>query len=98
VPKGETPLIRIYTEKLDSNVRLWVEDQGIGIAKESQSRLFGLFQRLHPQSAYDGTGIGLSIVRKAAERMGGSVGVISDLGKGSRFWLQLRAASEPDAS
>jgi len=43
-------------------------------------------------SNYEGTGIGLAIVKKAAERMGGSVGVESDLGKGSRFWLELKSA------
>jgi len=70
-------------------VRLWFEDNGIGIDKDSQARLFGIFQQLHPSKAYPGTGIGLAIVRKAAERMNGTVGVESEPGKGSHFWLQL---------
>jgi signal transduction histidine kinase len=76
-------------------VRLWVEDNGIGIAPEHQERIFGLFERLHGQQEYEGTGIGLAVVRKAIERMGGRVGVISRPGEGSRFWIQLQAATNP---
>ena len=68
--------------------RLWFEDNGIGIEPESHDRIFGVFQRLNPH--YEGTGIGLAIVRKAAERMGGRAGVESQAGKGSRFWIELR--------
>lgn len=77
-------------EPSQSFVRLVFEDKGIGISKEAQHRLFGMFQRLHNGDQYQGTGIGLAIVRKAVERMGGTAGVESDLGKGSRFWLDLR--------
>lgn len=69
-------------------VRVWVEDNGVGIPKESQSRLFGMFQRLTP--GYEGTGIGLAIVRKVVERIGGRVGVESEEGQGSRFWVELQ--------
>lgn len=72
--------------------RLLVEDNGIGIAPELQSRLFRIFERLHPQNNYEGTGIGLAIVRKAVERMGGTVGVISDGESGSTFWIELPPA------
>jgi signal transduction histidine kinase len=71
-------------------VRIWVEDNGIGIPGGSRHRLFGIFERFNHQ--YEGTGIGLAIVRKVTERMGGSVGVESEEGKGSRFWVQLRSA------
>ncbi len=70
-------------------VRLWVEDHGIGIDLKAQASIFEIFQRLHTTLAYEGTGIGLAIVRKAIERMGGRVGVESEVGKGSRFWLEL---------
>jgi len=73
-------------------VRLWVEDNGIGIAPAHQRQIFGLFQRLHTRDKYSGTGVGLAIVRKGAERMGGCVGVESQPGEGSRFWLELPTA------
>jgi CHASE1-domain containing sensor protein/nitrogen-specific signal transduction histidine kinase len=73
-------------------VRLWIEDNGIGIAPEYHERIFRMFERLHSADAYPGTGIGLAIVRKGVERMGGRVGVESASGGGSRFWLELPAA------
>lgn len=73
-------------------IRLWVEDNGIGIAIEHQQRIFRLFERLHGIESYPGTGIGLAIVCKGVERMGGRVGVESKLGQGSRFWIELRQA------
>lgn len=91
VAPGTTPHIRVSTERRGRLVRLWVEDNGIGIKREHQSRLFGMFQRVHADRRYEGTGIGLAIVRKAAERMGGRVGVESDGISGSRFWLELPA-------
>lgn len=77
---------------LEQRVRLWVEDNGIGIHPDGLNKIFGVFQRLHPVDRYPGTGIGLAIVQKGIERMGGSVGVESELGIGSRFWLELPAA------
>jgi signal transduction histidine kinase len=73
-------------------IRLWFADNGIGIPAEAQERIFRMFQRL--DRSYDGTGVGLTVVRKAVEKMGGSVGLESELGKGSRFWVELRAAEE----
>ncbi len=71
-------------------IRLWVEDNGIGIAPEHQKRIFRVFERLHGIESYPGTGIGLAIVQKGVDRMGGQVGLESQLGQGSRFWIQLR--------
>jgi len=73
-------------------MRLWVEDNGIGIAPEHQQRIFRVFERLHGIETYAGTGIGLAIVRKGVERMGGHIGVESHVGQGSRFWIQLPKA------
>lgn len=94
VAPGTTPKIRIRTEQLNGDVRLWIEDNGIGIKPEYQHRLFSVFERIHPEKNYEGTGIGLAIVRKAAERMCGKVGVESDGITGSKFWIQLPAASK----
>jgi signal transduction histidine kinase len=74
-----------------SVVRLWFEDNGIGIPQEYQERVFGMFQQL--DRSYEGTGIGLALVRKTAERMDGKAGVDSEPGKGSRFWLEFKKAS-----
>ena len=72
--------------------RLWVEDDGIGIDAADHDRVFGVFERLHQSEHYPGTGIGLAIVRKSIERMGGRAGVISTPGAGSRFWIELQTA------
>ncbi len=70
-------------------VRLWIEDNGIGIAPEYYQRIFRVFERLHGVESYPGTGIGLAIVRKGVERMGGEVGIESQANLGSRFWIEL---------
>lgn len=92
VADGVTPQVRVRAEEHGNWVRVWVEDNGIGIAPEHQERIFGVFERLHSADAYPGTGIGLAIVRKGVERMGGRVGVVSQVNKGSRFWFELRKA------
>lgn len=92
VAPGVHPEVRIFAETRAERVRLWIEDNGIGIAPEIQGRLFGMFERLHPEMNFEGTGIGLAIVRRAIERMQGSVGVVSDGRSGSRFWIELPAA------
>jgi signal transduction histidine kinase len=91
VAPGEEPRVRIRAERLGEDARIWFEDNGIGIDPRDQERIFGIFVKVHPVQTYNGTGIGLSIVRRAAEKMGGKVGLESEPGKGSRFWLQLRA-------
>jgi signal transduction histidine kinase len=83
------PKIEIWTEDVEGWTRLWIQDNGIGIAVEQQDRIFNIFERLHGLDAYPGTGIGLAIVRKGVERMGGRVGVESQVGQGSRFFFEL---------
>jgi PAS domain S-box-containing protein len=90
VKPGAFPHVRIRAEEINGWVRLWFEDEGIGIDGRAHKRIFGIFQSLHPHGAYEGTGIGLAIVRRAVERMGGKVGVQSELGHGSRFWVDLK--------
>jgi signal transduction histidine kinase len=72
-----------------SLARLWFKDNGLGIAHKDHQRIFRMFERIYPANEYEGTGIGLSIVRKAVERMGAQVGIESELGKGSSFWIEL---------
>lgn len=86
---GVAPRILVKAELRGNQVRLWVEDNGIGIAPEHQERIFGVFQRLNRAEDYPGTGIGLAFVRRALERMNGRAGVESQAGQGSRFWIEL---------
>jgi signal transduction histidine kinase len=86
----QTLKINIKAEMRGDMVRIYVEDNGVGIPTDSQEKIFDIFQR--GSNAQDGTGIGLAVARIAAQRMGGGVGVISELGKGSQFWVELRAA------
>ncbi|HKB91304.1 MAG TPA: ATP-binding protein, partial [Opitutaceae bacterium] len=92
VKTGTRPHVKIWTEKKDQSVFLYVEDNGIGIRPEYQKRIFNVFERLHNEKQYSGTGIGLAIVKKAVEKMGGEVGVKSAENEGSVFWLRLPAA------
>jgi PAS domain S-box-containing protein len=93
VSPGTTPYLEISAEAADdASIRLWFKDNGIGIAPENHHRIFRLFERIHPTTQYEGTGIGLTIVRKAIERMDAQVGFESELGKGSSFWIQLKRA------
>jgi signal transduction histidine kinase len=79
----------VRAEERSDRVRVWVEDNGIGIRPEYREKVFRVFERLHGQKAYPGTGIGLAIVKKGVERLGGRVGVESEPGRGSRFWFEL---------
>jgi PAS domain S-box-containing protein len=92
VGSGVTPRVVMRTEDQGEYVKLWVEDNGIGIAPEYHERIFRIFERLHGVESYPGTGVGLAIVQKGAERLGGRVGVESKPGCGSRFWVELKKA------
>jgi PAS domain S-box-containing protein len=87
------PVVRISTEALnEGKVRVWFQDNGIGIQPQDQRRIFGMFEKLHPPRQYEGTGMGLAIVAKAVQRMEGHVGVESAVNQGSKFWMELPAA------
>ena len=103
VPPGMKPNIRIWSEEVPppssaqlaenaAFIRLFIHDNGIGIAPDNHQRIFAIFARVHSEKEYEGTGIGLSVVKKAVERMNGKVGLTSELGKGSTFWIQLPKA------
>jgi signal transduction histidine kinase len=76
------------------HVRIWIEDNGIGIPKHAQDKIFRMFQRMHRETEYPGTGIGLAIVRKAVERMNGRIFLDSELGKGTRVCVELPRPAE----
>ena len=95
VAPGVKPRIHILASRSGPNVRVTVEDNGIGIHGDATERIFEPFQR--EDARYEGSGIGLAIVRKVLERLGGRAGVESKLGEGSRFWVELPAA-EPVTS
>jgi len=88
VAPGTLPRVRVWAESHDDMVRFWVEDNGMGIPMEYQERIWVMFQRL--VKTHEGTGIGLAIVRKLVQRMGGRVGVESEPDAGSRFWIELK--------
>lgn len=93
VPPDRTPEVRIRARLQDRHVRLEIQDNGIGISAADQAIAFRAFERLDPLN-FTGTGVGLSIVQKSVGRMGGEVGVVSEVGAGSTFHLLLRGAPQ----
>ncbi|MFN7146073.1 MAG: sensor histidine kinase, partial [Myxococcota bacterium] len=92
VPKERRPHVRVHAEPVDGHALVHIVDNGIGISPDDVGRVFEPFARLPNAVGVPGTGMGLAIVRKAAERMQGEVGVESRPGEGSRFWIRLPAA------
>ncbi len=90
---GEEPRVKVYSESHGARIRLSVADEGVGIAPQYQGKIFKVFETLSATKDTR-TGIGLSIVQKAVERMGGTVGVISALGEGATFWIELPGAED----
>ena len=82
----------------EGRIDIYVRDNGIGIASAHHQKIFGIFQRLHPQSQFDGTGIGLAIVRKAARLLGGTVRLESEPDVGSTFTVRLPLQLSGDAT
>jgi PAS domain S-box-containing protein len=95
VDPSRAPLVKIHREPSSTELlaRIVVEDNGIGIERDYLERIYRIFERLHSGTRYPGTGIGLAIVQKGTERMGGKTGVESEPGRGSKFWVELPVAS-----
>jgi len=90
VAAGVRPRIRISGHVRAGMARIEIADNGIGIVPDAMSRIFEPFRREHAH--YDGTGIGLAIVQKVVDQLGGRVGVESEPGQGSTFWVELKTA------
>lgn len=91
VPPEVTPEVVVRAEHRDERIRLWVEDNGMGIPPDKIDRIFRVFERLVESGDRPGTGIGLAIVRRGMERIGGNAGAESDGESGSRFWIDIPA-------
>jgi signal transduction histidine kinase len=91
---GQPPRIQVgATRQTDGMVCFWVRDNGAGLTPQAQARLFTPFTRLDQVRA-EGHGLGLSIVRRIVEKLGGQVGVRSEVGRGSIFTFTLKVAGE----
>jgi len=85
----QDPEIWIRTTKLEDHCLISVEDNGIGFEMKYYDKIFEIFQRLHLSEDYPGTGVGLAVVRKAVERLGGKIWAVSEPGEGSTFFMEL---------
>ena len=93
VPSGTQPHVQISAAGHDGFVRVSIRDNGIGIDEAYHDRIFRVFERLQQARDFPGTGVGLAIVAKAAERLGGRVGVQSRPDHGSTFWIELKTVA-----
>ena len=86
---GTSPNVTISGKEEEKHFTIVISDQGIGINPAYTSKIFAIFQRLHSQTEFPGTGIGLAYCKKIVELMGGEIWVISEEGKGSSFYFTI---------
>jgi PAS domain S-box-containing protein len=95
--RGErVPVVQVSVEKDNAEWLITIKDNGIGMEEQYLSRIFEIFQRLHTKQSYPGTGIGLAICKKIAERHKGSIRVESEPDKGSVFYVRLPRHYAPE--
>jgi signal transduction histidine kinase len=95
VPPGVPPRVTVFAEAEQGWERVCVMDNGIGISARDREKIFGVFQRLHSNEEYPGTGIGLAIVARGVERMGGHFGLESGVGQVPEGRLNRRSLHPP---
>jgi signal transduction histidine kinase len=83
------PEVWIRASQLEDHCLISIEDNGIGFDMKYYDKIFEIFQRLHLNEEYPGTGVGLAVVRKAVERLGGKIWAVSSPGEGSTFFMEL---------
>lgn len=94
VAEEKAPVVSILVKENETNYTLMVKDNGIGIPENQNQQIFKLFKRLNSPKQYEGTGMGLAMVRKSIERMGGEVWVESEEGKGTTVYFTIRKSLE----
>jgi len=88
--KSENPVIKIGCKKIEDYYQFYVSDNGIGIEQEYTKKIFKMFNRLHNDTEYEGTGIGLAICKRIIEKFDGKIWVESEYGSGSTFYFTIK--------